>query len=352
MSHPYRDLPDRAFWRPAVAEVGAFGLHELWRCKWKLPPKTRFATFGSCFAQHISAALRTRGLGWVDAEPGPRGVPEDVRRAYGYGVYSARVMNLYTPAQLLAWIALAEEPATVESVELWRDGPAWRDALRPMLEPRGFVSEAEVRLSLSTTARAVRNALMSADVLVFTLGLTEGWRNRATGQIYALCPGTQGGTFDPRVHEFHNATTGEIARDLRQALRRMRAINPRLRMILTVSPVPLVATASGQHVLVATQASKARLRAAASELSEAMSGIDYFPSYEVIAAPPSRAAFFAPDLRSVVPEGVALVMGHFFDGLGWGEMAQVEVAADPNVPATAEDLVCEEMELEAARGRD
>ena len=42
-------------------------------------------------------------------------------------------------------------------------------------------------------------------------------------------------------------------------------MNPKARLVLTVSPVPLAATASGSHVLPATIYSKSVLRAAAQE---------------------------------------------------------------------------------------
>jgi hypothetical protein len=42
--------------------------------------------------------------------------------------------------------------------------------------------------------------------------------------------------------------------------------------------------------------------------------VTYFPSYEIIAAHPGRAAFFNADLRTVSASGVQHVMGHFFKG--------------------------------------
>ena len=60
---------------------------------------------------------------------------------------------------------------------------------------------------------------------------------------YAMCPGTAGGTFDAQLHEFHNHSHGEILKDMRRSLAIMRGASPRLRVLLTVSPVPLTATA-------------------------------------------------------------------------------------------------------------
>jgi hypothetical protein len=74
--------------------------------------------------------------------------------------------------------------------------------------------------------------------------------------------------------------------------------------------VPLAATALDQHVLTATTYSKSVLRVAAGMLA-ADPAIQYFPSYEVITGAFSRGAYFAPDLRSVTPDGVDHVMRLF-----------------------------------------
>ena len=341
--NPYSQLEDRAFWRRAVADAGILGLSDLWRCKFDLPARPSFATYGSCFAQHISRAVQARGLPWVDAEPAPAGTPEHVARAFNYGVFSARTANIYTTPQFQEWVRLASDPACVEGVELWEEGGRYRDCLRPLIEPEGFSSIAEARQMLATTARAVRMSVETADVVVFTLGLTEGWEHRETGQIYALCPGTQAGRFDPDVHVFRNYDYPASRAALEAALDGVWRMNPSARVLLTVSPVPLVATASGDHVLSAVGHAKAILRAVAGDLSHASDKVDYFPSYELIAGAPSRAMFFAPDLRSVAAEGVALVMEHVFAGLG------IDVSREPGrtaEPTTDDDLVCDERILE------
>jgi hypothetical protein len=55
-------------------------------------------TAGSCFAQHISRALREQGFGFLVTEafaPHP-GVADE-----NYGVFSARFGNIYTARQLV-----------------------------------------------------------------------------------------------------------------------------------------------------------------------------------------------------------------------------------------------------------
>ncbi|SOC06486.1 GSCFA domain-containing protein [Rhodobacter maris] len=351
--NPYKHIAPRGFWRSAVAEPGLFGLTDLWRSCWELPADAIFATFGSCFAQHISRALLARKMNWLDAEPAPRRTPAALAREFNYGIFSARTGNIYTAAQLLLWARLASGALEPEAIELWSDEKGRvQDLLRPKIEAEGFASEAEARASLASTARAFRRCITEADVFVFTLGLTEGWINTRSGQSYSICPGTGVGRFEPDLHVFKNYTYPEIRRDLELAFELIWALNPDLKVLLTVSPVPLVATASGDHVMVATQYSKSVLRAVAGDLAHIETAIDYFPSYEIIAAPPGRATFFEPNMRAIAPQGVDFVMGHFFGGLkltlpphgrAGTDTAAREAAEQQSVQ---EELVCEEMILE------
>ena len=202
--HPYGDLPAQAFWRSAVAEPGLFGLHDLWASRWRLPSNARFATYGSCFAQHISRALVARNLPWINAEPAPRHTPEAVARDFNYGIFSARTANIYTTPQLLILARMAAGDLDPDLAELWETGGRFYDSLRPAIEPGGFSSREQALASRRSMVRAFRRSVERADVFVFTLGLTEGWENAETGQPYAMCPGTVAGSFDAERHVFRN----------------------------------------------------------------------------------------------------------------------------------------------------
>ena len=351
---PYATLPRDAFWRTGVAEPGLSGLENLWRAKWSLPANAQFATYGSCFAQHISRALQARGVAWVNAEPAPGRLPAAIAAAFNYNIYSARTANIYTAAQLLYLLAMAAGHLPHDAGEVWETDGRFFDSLRPAIEPGGFASRAEALLSRQSMLRALLASVRQADVFVFTLGLTEGWQSRSNGQPYALCPGTAGGRFDAGLHAFVNYRAANIRADLEASLAIMQGVNPDIRLLLTVSPVPLTATASGQHVLLATTRSKAVLRGVAGELAEDVGCVDYFPSYEIITGPQTRSAFYEANLRSVLPEGVACVMGHFFAGLRLD--GPVRVVAEPassarfraaRVAMKSEALACEEAMLEA-----
>jgi hypothetical protein len=312
--NPYEALPPRSFWRSGVAGHAPDDLGPLWTAKHDLAPDEPILTAGSCFAREIGRALLERGLHWFDAEPAPPGLSTAERQARQYGMFSFRTGNVYTAAMLAQWLAWATGSATPPE-EAWTEQGRWFDPFRPAVEPAGYDSPEAMRTARDTTLAAIRRGLDIAGWLVFTLGLTEAWRNRADGTVYPVCPGTLRGTFDDRRHAFHNSTVAEVHRDLSSAIATARAVNPGLRVLLTVSPVPLTATATGAHVLTATTYSKSVLRVVAEQLAAEHDHVDYFPSYELITGVPFRGQFYESNLRTVTPAGVAFVMRHFFNGL-------------------------------------
>lgn len=358
MPHPYENLPEESFWRTAVAERDALEIAGLWKPKWDIRRRTRIVTAGSCFAQHFSKALVARRYRWLDFEPGPAGLTAEQRKDYHYGTFSFRTGNIYTPHMLLQWLMWALTDAPVPE-EVWEKDGRFYDPFRPGVEPGGFVSAEELYASRRETLAAIAAAVKGSHVFVFTMGLTEAWQDKATGVEYAVCPGTVAGEFDETRHGFVNHGFAAMLADMTAALRLMFRANRRVLVLLTVSPVPLTATASGQHVLTATSHSKSLLRAVASELAQSQVRVDYFPSYEIITHPAYRGRFFAPNMRSVLPEGVDHVMAQFFRDQAaafGGESALppvpvAPVAAEEEAPepelSEAEELRCEEEILAA-----
>ena len=214
---PYSSQPPKAFWRTAVAETGIWGYDGLFRSKWKLPANAAFATYGSCFAQHISRAVQANGKPWVNAEPAPASATTEVAARFGYGVYSSRTANIYTARMLELWVALAQKPERCAAIEIWENEGRFRDSLRPAIEPEGFGSHADCLEMLQNTARAFGRSVREAQVFVFTMGLTEGFEHAETRQPYALCPGTLAGSYDAAQHSFVNYRYPQIMKSMKSA---------------------------------------------------------------------------------------------------------------------------------------
>lgn len=311
-SHPYKSLPDKAFWRRSVAGVALGEVDPVGKFNLKITPKTRVATAGSCFAQHIARHLRNAGFNYYVTEAGHPILSQAVRDKHNYGVFSARYGNIYTARQLLQLFKRAySDFAPVE--DAWVEGAGYvLDPYRPTVQPGGFVSVEEMHADRAQHLAAVREMFETLDVFVFTLGLTECWVSSLDGAVFPLCPGVEGGRFDAQRHVFHNQDVNEVLEDMSAFISGLRSVNPAAKVILTVSPVPLMATAEPEaHVLSATCYSKSVLRVAADMLTREFAYVHYFPSYEIITSNFSRGGYYADDLRSVTENGVEHVMRVF-----------------------------------------
>lgn len=311
--NPYQGLPSAAFWRSAVVSDDPFFVANIYKKKFNLDSRSKIATVGSCFAQHIASNLRAHGFNVLDVEPSPPGLAPSQRQKYGYSMYSARYGNVYTVRQFLQIVRELSKPFDADSY-VWSKNGRYYDAFRPAVEPDGLCTKDEVIEHRKYHLEKVRSLFRELDVLIFTLGLTETWVSKTSGICYPTAPGTIAGSYDSNIYKFHNLTFSETLKDFNQAIKSLKKLRDgkNLKIILTVSPVPLTATASGNHVLTATTYSKAILRSVAGQLSSNKNNIDYFPSYEIVHNPRLHSVSFEENLRTVRPETVKIVMKHFF----------------------------------------
>lgn len=355
MRSPYQDLPDRAFWRSSVGRDDAASLAQLWTPKAGITRETALMTIGSCFAQHLHRALVRGGWNVLQGEDMSAHLPTRLCHRYGYNLFSGRYGNVYTARQFRQLIEQAISPAPAPG-PIWEKDGRFYDALRPTVEPEGLGHPDEVMQSRREHLVALRGVLERAECIILTLGLTEGWIDSASGYALPTAPGTVAGDHDPARATFHNFTQTEVMEDLRASRDLLRAHGCSARFVLTVSPVPLVATASGDHVASATAYSKAVLRAACGELQMSDPDFDYFPAYEIVTTTIARGPYLDQFARQPTDEGVQLVLKAFSLALGAGDTSGKGAEADsPAIPPTPlptpvdDDTICEEILLEAFR---
>ncbi len=350
MSHPYESLRDYQFWRRAVSAVEPHRLDPVVATRFCIAREDRVATAGSCFAQHISRHLASIGFNYFVPESGEE-LESGERKRRGFGVFSARFGNIYTVRQLLQLLqeALGTRRAT-EAPWLRTDG-RYIDPLRPNIEPGGFDLPEEVVEARRDHLAHVKRMFLEADVFVFTLGLTEGWQELATGEIFPLAPGVSGGSFDPERYGPVNFSAAQVSEDLSTFLHLLKAINPGVKVLLTVSPVPLIATFEDRHVLVSTTYSKSVLRVAAESAVQEFQWVDYFPSYEIITGAFNQGRYYEEDLREINRAGVGHAMRcflqHYAEGrAGDREESQSIGAIQPMAAPSSSAVICDEESIE------
>lgn len=315
MMNPYQTLAAEKFWKTGVSQLSPGAqFQKLWEPKFKITKESKILTVGSCFAQNISRWLIANGYCWLETELPPEGTSLENKVAQGYGVFSFRTGNIYTPALLRQWIEQSIEAIPIIDEVIHQNGKYF-DPFRPQIPAGGYDTARALEIDRLRTLSAIREAISEADVFLFTLGLTEAWVN-TKGYVYPMCPGTLKGEFDPAQHQFINYDYDQIMKDMTWIIETLKLLNAEIKFLLTISPVPLTATASEEHVLTATVHSKSILRSVAGKLKKDFLFVDYFPSYELISSVATRENFFEENLRSVQKRGVEYVMRHFAEGIG------------------------------------
>lgn len=360
-SFPYYAVPREARWGKMVVGHAPQDIDPHYNSRLHIERTDKIASAGSCFAQRISEALQSSGYTYFVTEEGPPFLSAERKHELGYRIYSARYGNIYTVLQLLQLFRRAfgrfepEEP-------VWQlaDGK-YVDPFRPSVQPGGFQSEEECMADRAAHLAAVRRMFEEVDVFAFTLGLTESWVSTVDGAVFPSCPGSAlGGLHDPARHAFHNFSVREVTEHLDMFIAEFQAVNPNAQIILTVSPVPLLATYEPRHVLQATVYSKSVLRVACEEAVRKHSHVNYFASYEIVTATGDSKSYFLDDRRAVSDVAVAHVIECFhrqFTGASAEERAAyAEHAATPEIatakPMCDEDLVMAALANQIASGNN
>jgi len=307
--NPYSNTKPYQRWSSAVGDRYFTEIDWTLEKRFEISKVDKTISLGSCFAQHIARSLLQNGYNYLFAS-------ESAAQAETR-TFSARYGNVYSVRQarqlLERAFGVSDFPLSTESW-LSHSGKII-DPFRPNEFPNGFDSDDEMLDERRKHLDNVREIFSSADVIIFTLGLTETWLDIKSGAVLPVAPGVYGGPWPSANYQFTNFSYSDCESDLREFAAIIKRINPRARIILTVSPVSLVATMENQSVAISTCHSKSVLRAVAGEFARLNANAFYFPSYEIITNPAAGGLFYEDNYREVTQAGVATVMQAFYIAL-------------------------------------
>jgi len=171
--NPYTYLDKHAFWKNVIGNNSFYDLSDVSEGI-HINMSDKIATAGSCFAQHIGRFLNSNGAKYFEIEPAPKELTDLQAKERGYGLYTCRYGNIYTARQLYQLIQEAYgERSPTDAV--WILNTRYVAALRPTIEPAGFITQQEVIQQRALHLAAVREMFNNLDVFIFTLGHTEAW---------------------------------------------------------------------------------------------------------------------------------------------------------------------------------
>ncbi|HAA13284.1 MAG TPA: GSCFA family protein [Cytophagales bacterium] len=220
-------------------------------------------TLGSCFADTMGQRLQDYKF---RASVNPFGV----------------IFNPVSVSQLLTQVVseqLPREAHYLQSEGLWRHFDLHSDFAHPDL--------VELEKAIQTTWEQTHDFLQNAQWLLITLGTATVYTYQNTQAVVANCHKVPAAEFSKG-----RLATSTITQSLSEAFRQLWTLNPKLQVVLTVSPVRHL-----KDTLPVNSVSKATLRVAAQELAEQFpKQVHYFPAYELVMDDLRDYRFYAEDM--------------------------------------------------------
>lgn len=228
----------------------------------QLPPTARVLTIGSCFSDSIGNRL------------------SDYKVATLVNPFGT-VFNPISACKLLRAAAGEDtdwQQHVVEARGRWQS--------YDLHATLGADSPVELLQHIQRLVRDTGVFLATADAVVLTLGTAFAYRLQDTQEIISNCHKLPADKFEKEL-----LSADEIIAAVAETHAYLRRINPRLRFILTVSPVRHL-----KETLALNSVSKSMLRVACHYLSELLPDVSYFPAYELLLDDLRDYRFYAADL--------------------------------------------------------
>lgn len=243
----------------------------------RIDHKSSMMLLGSCFSQNIGLRLQE---GNFDVDVNPFGV-------------------LYNPASIekSLKILLSKKLFTIE--DLFED----RGVFNSFSHHSIFSSESkeECLNRINQQIEKSSEKLLDLDYLLVTFGTSFVFTLKETGQVVSNCHKIRADRFDRR-----RLSVSEIVAQWSDLLERLKEVNPKLKVIFTVSPIRH--WKDGAH---GNQLSKSILLLAIDELNSKYDFTSYFPAYELMMDDLRDYRFYAEDMLHPNEMAISYIWGYF-----------------------------------------
>lgn len=125
---------------------------------------------------------------------------------------------------------------------------------------------------INTAITRCNERIRTCDWVIITLGTSYVYRWKASGEVVANCH-----KLHPDLFQRTLMTPAEVEESVTRLIHNVRAVNPDVKFIFTISPIRH--KADGLH---ANQVSKAGLMLAIDNIVRSMDDVMYFPAYEIM----------------------------------------------------------------------
>jgi hypothetical protein len=258
-----RKFPDR---EDARCEDGT--LFPEFKPSFSIEPGASIFTIGSCFARNIEEALQplnfnlpTMAFSTPESEWGAR--PNGLLNEFNPGTISQRILYAREGRHF-------PEETVVPAENLYAD----------LMLLGGKNVTRERALERRNEIFDVYTNLQKKPYVIITLGFIEAWFDNLTRLFINRMPPPSFAAGDPKRFSFRVLDVAESLALLEPAIGAL--CDNGSKVVLTVSPVPIMSTFSTSDCVTANEYSKSVLRVCAELLCKRFSNVDYFPGYEIV----------------------------------------------------------------------
>jgi len=273
--------------------------------KFNLRREDNFYAIGSCFARGIEHALSAQNMVVESAAPEFAKLQPAKQKTSGLGFTNK--YNTYSILNELQWAIDPDAEFPRDSI-VPLTNTQWYD---PHTNPTLKFVDLEETLQRRALMQTVTKRIRTCRAVIVTLGLAEVWRDVKADVFVNRTPIPSLFKTDPDRYEFQLSSFAANWANL-EAIHTLLSTfgHPDVRIIVTVSPVPLMNTFSTMDIIVANSWAKSLLRVVSQEWAATHSNVDYFPSYEIVQNS-DRREMWEDDLRHVKGPGVQHIMDLF-----------------------------------------
>lgn len=245
----------------------------------KINPQDGLYTCGSCFANEFYERLSVRRFNVL---PHPFGI----------------VFNPISIAQQFEFI--------LSGYSFQQSDLAFHNGLYLSLNHHGSFSGSnpdQVLQHMNNQIHLAHQNLNKLDTLILTLGSAHYYEYTATQKIVANCHKLPQNQFKKK-----RASTEEITERLSSTFQKLHEFNPKLKIILTISPVRYLRDGFSENSI-----SKASLIIAADQLKAMFSFVHYFPAYEIFMDDLRDYRYVKEDLVHPNKAAIDYIWSYFYD---------------------------------------
>lgn len=218
--------------------------------------------FGSCFTENIGKLL-VKNKFRCDMNP--------------FGI-------LYNPLSIAQALRMLLERKTFQEQDLFLSNGMWHSWMHHS-DFSADTSEKSLCL-INNRLEKAQKGLLVADWLIVTWGTAYVFYHKESGTVVGNCHKQP-----ERCFQRERLSVEEMVTVWSELLQDVRKVNPKLKVLFTVSPIRH--SKDGMH---GNQLSKAALLLAISEICEKNAGCHYFPSYEIVLDELRDYRFYADDM--------------------------------------------------------